>query len=520
MTDTQLIMVKCTKCMMDLEPGVRICPHCGYDQQGEAQPEHALKRNTILYGRYLVGNVIGQGGFGITYVGYDLKLETKVAIKEYYPAAAASRTGSLSARIRWDYGNADEHTKGIERFVKEARKMAALDAVPSIVRVWDVFEDNDTAYIVMDFVEGVTLKQYLLKHGVMSWEACRSLLFPILESLAVIHERGFIHRDISPDNIMVQNDGTARLLDMGAAVGVRATQGQASMPVVKRNFSAPEQYTETEELGSWTDVYSMAATMYYCLTGRVVPEPMERTYSQKPIIFPENCSIPGEVKNALLGAMELSRDTRLRDMRMFRNRLTGGSGGSGGGSGKNPAGGSDVSHATDSSGESIPAFGPESGAVDSQTDQTGNGEGKKTIRIREIRGVMLLVSIALIILFFTPTMRHIYYSDYSERWRSYNVMVTAAGSGYIFCLFIPIVMLVAVLLKKIKKTLKGGIMLACALFDLFLWVIASSSYHYYATGFFVLTIFLLLFQAVLAILFLLDVPGRRKTAENKTQKSQ
>ncbi|MCC8082333.1 MAG: serine/threonine protein kinase [Lachnospiraceae bacterium] len=503
MTDTQLIMVKCTKCMMDLEPGVRICPHCGYDQQGEAQPEHALKRNTILYGRYLVGNVIGQGGFGITYVGYDLKLETKVAIKEYYPAAAASRTGSLSARIRWDYGNADEHTKGIERFVKEARKMAKLDEVPSIVRVWDVFEDNDTAYIVMDFVEGVTLKQYLLKHGVMSWEACRSLLFPILESLAVMHDRGFIHRDISPDNIMVQTDGTARLLDMGAAVDVRATQGQASMAVVKRNFSAPEQYTETEELGSWTDVYSMAATMYYCLTGRVVPEPMERTYSQKPIIFPENCSIPDEVKNALLGAMELSRDSRLRDMRMFRNRLTGGrTGGSGGGSGKNSAGESG------------------SGVVDSPTDQTGTEKGKKTIRIREIRGIMLLVSIALIILFFTPTMEHAYYSDYSERWRSYNVMVTAAGSGYIFCLFIPIVMLVAVLLKKIKKTLKGGIMLACALFDLFLWALASSSYHYYATGFFVLTIFLLLFQAVLAILFLLDVPGRRKTAENKTQKSQ
>lgn len=502
MTDTQLIMVKC---MMDLEPGVRICPHCGYDQQGEAQPEHALKRNTILYGRYLVGNVIGQGSFDITYVGYDLKLETKVAIKEYYPAAAASRTGSLSARIRWDYGNADEHTKGIERFVKEARKMAALDAVPSIVRVWDVFEDNDTAYIVMDFVEGVTLKQYLLKHGVMSWEACRSLLFPILESLAVMHDRGFIHRDISPDNIMVQTDGTARLLDMGAAVDVRATQGQASMPVVKRNFSAPEQYTETEELGSWTDVYSMAATMYYCLTGRVVPEPMERTYSQKPIIFPENCSIPGEVKNALLGAMELSRDSRLRDMRMFRNRLTGGrTGGSGG-----------------------------------MTGGSGGGSEKKTIRIREIRGVMLLVSIALIILYFMTTICMAEYYSFYFYWEEdpFEVWVTIAGSAYIFCLFISIAMLVVVLLKKMKKTLRGGIMLACALFDLFMWASAFpyfqadyyfnyySDYYSYScfddvSGFFVLNILLLLFQAVLAILFLLDVPGRRKTAENKTQKSQ
>ncbi|MCC8028211.1 MAG: serine/threonine protein kinase, partial [Lachnospiraceae bacterium] len=334
-------LVKCTKCMMDLEKGVQICPHCGYDQQREDQPANALRRNTILRGRYLVGNVIGQGGFGITYVGFDLVLEMKVAVKEYYPSATASRTANHSSRIQWDTRDEGEQMKGIERFVKEAQKMAKLDAVPSIVRVWDVFQENETAYIVMDFVEGVTLKQYLSEYGVMQWADCFALLEPILESLAVMHDRGFIHRDISPDNIMVQPDGTARLLDMGAAVDVRATQGQASMAVAKKNFSAPEQYTQTAALGSWSDVYGMAATMYYCLTGKVIPEAMERSFNKVPIRFPAEHPLPSHAAAALTRALELETNVRTRNMREFKRQLasagaapgTTGTGGSGSGGG-------------------------------------------------------------------------------------------------------------------------------------------------------------------------------------------
>ncbi|MCD8133554.1 MAG: BspA family leucine-rich repeat surface protein [Clostridiales bacterium] len=314
-------ITKCTKCMMDLGEGVLFCPHCGYDQQREEQPANALRRNTILRGRYLVGNVIGQGGFGITYVGFDLVLEMKVAIKEYYPSATASRTGSHSSRIQWDTRDEEEQAKGIARFVKEAQRMAKLDAVPSIVRVWDVFQENDTAYIVMDFVEGVTLNRYIKDHGVMHWTDCFALLEPLLESLAVMHDRGFIHRDISPDNIMVQPDGTARLLDMGAAVDVSAAQGQASMAVAKKHFSAPEQYTQSAALGSWSDVYGMAATMYYCLTGKVIPEAMERSFNKVPIQFPAEYPMPSHVAAALTGALELETNARTRDMREFKRQL-------------------------------------------------------------------------------------------------------------------------------------------------------------------------------------------------------
>ncbi len=315
---------RCTKCMGELKEGVQLCPYCSYEQDSTVQPGIALKRNTILHGRYLIGNVIGQGGFGITYVGWDLTLEMKVAVKEYFPSGSATRTNSYSNQIQWNFtGDENENcSEGMDRFLKEARRMAKLDSVPAIVRVRDAFAENQTAYIVMDFVEGETLKKYLLSHGVLRYEECMALLSPILDSLAVIHDCGFIHRDISPDNIMLQPDGTARLLDMGAAVDVEASGGHASMAVVKRNFSAPEQYMESELLGSWTDVYAMAATVYYCMTGKVVPEALEREFKKTPLHFESNLNIPSHVVDALNDALALNAENRIRDMREFKRRLS------------------------------------------------------------------------------------------------------------------------------------------------------------------------------------------------------
>ncbi|MCD7908471.1 MAG: lectin like domain-containing protein, partial [Clostridium sp.] len=316
-------MIRCTKCMGELGDGVCICPHCGYEQDSGALPLNALKRHTILHGRYYIGNVIGQGGFGITYVGWDLLLEMKVAVKEYFPSGSASRTNSYSNQIQWDSVETGEEnlSEGMDRFLKEARKMAKLDSVPAIVRVRDAFGENGTAYIVMDFVEGDTLKKYLLSHGVLRYEECMKLFSPLLDSLAVIHDRGFIHRDISPDNIMLQSDGSARLLDMGAAVDMRTNDGHASMAVIKRNFSAPEQYMESESLGSWTDVYAMGATIYYCMTGKVVPEALEREFKKTPLYFDPALNIPAHMIEALNGALELHAEKRIRNMPELKARL-------------------------------------------------------------------------------------------------------------------------------------------------------------------------------------------------------
>lgn len=316
-------MKRCTKCMSEMNDSQQTCQNCGFVQGEWTQPSNALQRNTILKGRYLIGNVIGQGGFGITYAGFDLMLEMKVAVKEYFPSGSAMRTAGSSSQVQWDMtsGERQKWMDGLERFLKEAKKMAKLDSVPAIVRVRDAFRDNQTAYIVMDFVEGDTLKNYLLRCGVMRYQDCMRLLSPVLNSLAVMHDSGFIHRDISPDNIMIQPDGTARLLDMGAAVDMKASGGHVSMAVVKRNFSAPEQYLESETVGSWTDVYGMAATVYYCLTGKTVPEAMERQFRYIPLSFDPRLQIPPQAVSALNAALELDTAKRVKNMREFQRML-------------------------------------------------------------------------------------------------------------------------------------------------------------------------------------------------------
>ena len=237
-----------------------------------------LKENTILRGRYLVGKVLGQGGFGITYEGMDLVLETKIAIKEYYPMGIAVRNSTISNDILWSQTqiSTQQWQEGCDSFLKEARRMAKLDSLPGIVHVRDTFPENNTAYIVMDFVEGQNLKDYLRANGIMTFSKCLELFTPLMQSLDQIHKKELIHRDISPDNIMLKPDGTLCLLDFGAAKDISLQRNAASKQVAKKGFSPPEQYMESGIIGPWTDVYALCATMYYCITGKMIPEAMER----------------------------------------------------------------------------------------------------------------------------------------------------------------------------------------------------------------------------------------------------
>ena len=258
------------------------CPHCGYGQKTETSP-FGMKPGTILRGRYLAGRMLGQGGFGITYVGYDLTLEIKIAIKEYFPSGSVTRNSTVSNQVQWNTTQFDREQwqAGCESFLKEARRMAKLDSLPGIVRVRDTFPENQTAYIVMDFVEGETLKQKLMKTGPMKYTECLRMLRPLMESLGKMHRQGLVHRDISPDNIMVQPDGSVCLLDFGAAKDVSFQQNAASQQIAKKGFSPLEQYREKGSIGSWTDVYALCATIYYCITGKLVPEALDRLYEDE-----------------------------------------------------------------------------------------------------------------------------------------------------------------------------------------------------------------------------------------------
>ena len=274
---------RCMKCMHPLTAGETVCPECGRAYGSANAETFALKPGTILEGKYLVGEMLGQGGFGITYIGFDLLLEQKVAIKEYYPMSTGMVSRDGHSTVVWSSAMMGKTgtQKGFDSFLKEARKMAKLGGIPGVVGVKSVFIQNETAYIVMDFIEGETLLKKLQKNGPMDFDSCVKLMTPIMQALAEVHEHGIIHRDISPDNIMVRPDGKLILLDLGAAkdLDIQGNDGsvQSSQMVAKHGFSPIEQYSKSGKVGPWTDIYAMAATIYYCCTGILPPPATDRT---------------------------------------------------------------------------------------------------------------------------------------------------------------------------------------------------------------------------------------------------
>ena len=299
------------------------CPHCGFDPRSVKGIEYALPMGTILAGKYLVGRVLGQGGFGITYVGWDIALERKVAIKEYYPSGQVSRNPG-SRGLTWYTSVQSQQAKqnGTQMFLKEARKMSKVDDIPNVVRVRDLFQENETAYIVMDFVEGETLKARLEKTGPLPWEQAKGIFLPAIQAMEQVHKAGLVHRDISPDNLMLTPDGKVKILDLGAAKDLSVNNGASSMQVAKGGFSPFEQYTQRGSSGPWTDVYAMAATVYYTLTGKLPPVATDRVVEDT-ISWEEPGlkALSAQALEALQKAMVISAKNRMQSMEELEKGL-------------------------------------------------------------------------------------------------------------------------------------------------------------------------------------------------------
>lgn len=259
-------MNHCIFCMRPTN-GTPTCPHCGKAQQVQTPP-HFLLPGTLLAGRFLIGAALGEGGFGITYIGRDEKLDMRVAVKEYYPQMLAARNNQVSSKV-FSTPTADDKTaflRGKQRFLEEARTLAMFAGTPGVVDVRDLFEANGTAYIVMDYLDGQTLGAYLKKKGRLSGEEVQRLFLPVMETLRPIHREGLIHRDISPDNIMLCGDGI-RLIDFGAARSTTAKENKTLSVILKPGYAPEEQYRGKGVQGPWTDIYALCATMYKCITG-------------------------------------------------------------------------------------------------------------------------------------------------------------------------------------------------------------------------------------------------------------
>ena len=312
---------RCFGCMEEIQGYP--CPHCGFDPRSVRGIEYALPMGTILAGKYLVGRVLGQGGFGITYVGWDIALERKVAIKEYYPSGQVSRNPG-SRGLTWYTSVQSQQAKqnGTQIFLKEARKMSKVDDIPNVVRVRDLFQENETAYIVMDFVEGETLKARLEKTGPLPWEQAKGIFLPAIQAMEQVHQAGLVHRDISPDNLMLTPGGKVKILDLGAAKDLSVNNGASSMQVAKGGFSPFEQYTQRGSSGPWTDVYAMAATVYYTLTGKLPPVATDRVVEDT-ISWDEPGlkALSAQALEALQKAMVISAKNRMQSMEELEKGL-------------------------------------------------------------------------------------------------------------------------------------------------------------------------------------------------------
>ena len=287
-------MDRCQSCFREFEG--KVCPHCGYPEKGH-NASHQLPVGTVLRGRYQIGKSLGQGGFGITYLAWDKLMLQTVAVKEFYPNGTVFRKSATSLAV--ECGTEEivphyEYTR--QRFLREAGALVKFRGIPEIVDILDFAEENNTSYIVMEFVRGVDLAKYIrMKGGRLSPEETFRILKPVMEALAKVHKGGIVHRDISPDNIILDPMGGAKLLDFGAVRAVEDPDvekglNKSTEAILKQGFAPIEQYNTRGSLGPWTDEYAMCATVWYCLTGRV---PEEASIRVSEGIDPDWSSIEG-----------------------------------------------------------------------------------------------------------------------------------------------------------------------------------------------------------------------------------
>ena len=309
----------CPGCLRDTEFENGVCTKCGFDMNGYTVMPHHLVPGTLVKQRYKIGRVLGEGGFGITYIGIDTVLNLKVAIKEFYMSGYVNRNHDASPNVFATLGtHRDTFEKNREKFLNEARVLAQFYGEAGIVGVRDFCEENGTAYIIMDFLNGVDLKTYLEQKGRLAPEEAVKLLMPVMTSLQHVHAEGIIHRDISPDNIMVMEDGSTKLLDFGAAREISQTDIKSLSVILKPGYAPEEQYRSKGRQGPWTDVYALAATLYKCIVGATPDDAMERMYRDRlPSPAAADAACPIAISNVIIKGLAVRQADRYQDVASF-----------------------------------------------------------------------------------------------------------------------------------------------------------------------------------------------------------
>ncbi len=316
--------ILCMGCM-ELKRNGR-CPNpssCGW-MEGTGNPSVLqLQPRTVIQRHYMLGRVLGQGGFGITYLAYDLEKDRKLAIKEYFPGSYATRKTDHETVTHSSAESRESYQYGLKKFAQEARTLARFRGHANILEIVNYLEANDTGYIVMEYLEGVTLAKYLegRESGKLSFAKSFNILLPVMDALREIHTANIIHRDVSPDNIILCNNGPIKLIDFGAAKEA-ILDSRTRQLILKAGYTPWEQYLSDGAAGPWSDVYSLGATFYKCLTGIVPPEAPVRLVDDR-LLSPQALGLilPQRAEDALIRALAVRARNRYQTMGDFLRDL-------------------------------------------------------------------------------------------------------------------------------------------------------------------------------------------------------
>lgn len=310
---------RCVGCMKPLTAEGR-CAYCGLQQDKYRPIPRCLRPGMCLRDRYVLGRVLGEGSFGISYIAWDCLLDTVVAIKEYFPASLVSRHISEEDEDTnvyiYEKRESRKYQESLKKYLGEAKSLSAYYDLDGIVSVRDFFYANNTAYIVMGYVDGISVKEYVEKNGPIQGEKFLRMLEPVIQSLAKVHQTGVLHRDISPDNMLLTRDEKLVLIDFGAARKENINMTRSMTVVFKRGFSPEEQYRTRGQQGAWTDVYALCATAYYALTGKAPDESIQRVLEDDMPSLTEmtDVDLPMRQKRAFMKGMTVDFHHRYQTM--------------------------------------------------------------------------------------------------------------------------------------------------------------------------------------------------------------
>ena len=310
--------MRCNNCFGEYEQDYGVCPLCGYTEGMQPKEAYMLYAGTILQNRYIIGEVLGFGGFGITYKAFDTKLERVIAIKEYYPSGLVYRTPGTKDVVVFKGKRFKDYANGLTRFLDEARNATKFINNPNIIDIMEFFEENGTAYFVMELLVGLPLDKFLAQcGGKLDTNAAITIISSVGLALQDIHKEGYIHRDIAPDNIYICDNGKVKLFDFGAA-RFSAEEDKNLTVVLKPGYAPVEQYETINKQGPWTDVYALGATMYRMVTGIKPDESTNR--KTEDIVEQPNALVPEiseNLSNAIMRAMAIEKHLRYQNVKEF-----------------------------------------------------------------------------------------------------------------------------------------------------------------------------------------------------------